>query len=179
MQDSALINRAGSNRGGYPFAYFAKGWDIARSAMLFALATTSLLRAQSAPCGLTQLPQPATKFYPPIAQAARVYGTVALLASFDHDGKARVSRILQGPEMLKPAAVHFLEASKSGPSPGSRECPIIITFELDDTHSCEVPPESSQSFSSTDPQHFFVYGRVVPICDPAFTIKHKKRFLIF
>jgi hypothetical protein len=180
MQDSALTKQTGDIRVAHPFAYFAKGWGVARSASaLLLLAGASLLRAQSAPCGITQLPNSGTKFYPPIAQAARVSGMVILLTSFDHDGNAKVSRILQGPPMLQAAAARFIEASRSAPSAGSRECPIVISFELADTHSCDVPPEPSQSFASKDPQHVAVLGRVVPICDPAFTTTRKKRFIFF
>jgi hypothetical protein len=164
----------------HPFASFAKGWGIARSASaLLLVLATPLLRAQSASCGITQLPESGGKFYPPIAQAAHVSGTVVLMASFDHDGNARVSRILDGPAMLQPAAAHFIEASRSVPSAGSRECPMVISFELADTHSCDVPREPSQPFSSKDPQHFVIFGRVVPICDPAAKITRKKHFLFF
>ena len=161
----------------HTFAYFAKGWGTA----LLLLAGTATLPAQSAPCGLTRLPEPGTKFYPPLAQAAHVSGTVVLLASFDHDGSARVSRMLQGPQMLRPAAVRFVEASKADASAGSRECPIVISFELADTHSCDVPPEPPQPFDVRDSQHLAIFGRTVPICDPPATITtiRKKRFIFF
>lgn len=169
------------NRVAYPFAHFAKGWGIVRSASaLLLLAGASLLYAQSAPCGITRLPESGTRFYPAIAEAAHVSGTVVLLASFDHDGNAKVSRMLQGPPMLQPAAVRLIEASKSGVSTGSRECPIVISFELMNPDSCDIPPEPRQSVSSKDPQHFSVRGRVVPICDPGGTItRRKKRFIFF
>ncbi|HZQ44723.1 MAG TPA: hypothetical protein VFA99_15825 [Acidobacteriaceae bacterium] len=143
------------------------------------LAGTALLPAQSASCGITRLPESGTKFYPPIAQAARVSGTVVLLASFDHNGNAKVSRMLQGPPMLQPAAVRLIEASKSGASTGSRECPIVISFELMNPDSCDIPPEPHQPVSSKDPQHFVVLGRVVPICDPMATVTKRKKHLIF
>ena len=178
MPSLRTISALPRTRVDYPFAHFAKVWDIARSVIaLLLLSCTAALPAQSAPCGITELPESSTKFYPPIAQAAHISGTVVLLASFDHDGNATVSRMLQGPELLKPAAVRFVEASKSESSPGSRECPIVISFELADTHSCDVPPEPPQSFGSKDPQHLVVLGRVVPLCDPAVTItKSRKRW---
>lgn len=166
------------NRVAHPFASLAKGWGIARSASALLLLAGTLVHAQSAPCGITRLPAADARFYPPIAQAAHVSGIVVLLAAFDHDGKPRVSRILQGPPMLQSAAVRFIEASRSEPSAGSRECPIVISFDLADTHSCDVPPEPTQQFSTKDPQHLAVFGRVVPICDPAVTIAktHKRWF---
>jgi hypothetical protein len=142
-------------------------------------ATVSLSQAQSAPCGITQTPTADTKFYPPIAKAAHVSGQVILLARFDHEGNSTVSQILSGPAMLRPAAKTYIESSRGMPSAGSRECPIIVTFKLADATGCQMAPEPANPFIQIDPQHVFINGQVMMICDPAATITRKKRFGIF
>ena len=145
-------------------------------AILLLISTAS--RGQ-APCGIERVPEDGN-YYPAIARAAHVSGKVVLLVSFDHEGKPSAGRILYGPEMLKKAASNFIEASKAESSKGSRECPIVVSFELADTHTCEVAPNPAIPFALIDLQHIAIYGRVVPICDPAAEIaKHRRRFLLF
>jgi hypothetical protein len=149
------------------------------AALTMAIVLVSPLRAQDSNCGIVQPPPLEAKFYPPIAKAAHVSGQVILLARFDHDGNATVSRIVSGPAMLRPMAQSYIEASKAKPSTGSRECPIIVTFKLAAPTGCEMAPEPATPFSQSDPQHVVINGQAMMICDPTSTITRKKRFGIF
>jgi hypothetical protein len=169
------------NRVSPPFAPFVKGWGVALNvtALAIAIVLSASLHAQDATCGITQPPPADAKFYPPIAKAAHVNGQVILLARFDHDGKATVSQVLSGPEMLRSAARTYIESSKAGVSNGSRECPVIVTFELAAPTGCEMAPEPAHSFSQSDSQHVVISGQAMMLCDPAGTVTRKKHFIIF
>jgi hypothetical protein len=164
-----------------PFAQFAKGWGIALCTIAFVLAAHSQ-HAQNS-CGLTQLPS-SGEYYPATARATHMSGQVVLLASFDHQGKASVTRVVSGPPMLIPAAKSFVEASGSEPSAGSRECAVVIEFEAiapEWGNDCELLNAAEHSLKLVDPQHVFL-SQVAGACccDPAAEItKARRRFLIF
>jgi hypothetical protein len=148
-------------------------------ALLFLATALPTSHAQSAPCGITHLPPTSIKLYPPIAKAAHVSGTVILLASFDHEGTPKVTKIIGGPEMLKKSAAQFVETSQADPSTGSRECPVVVSFEFVGPATCDIPPDPNPPFATKDKQHFSVYGTTYMLCDPAVTITKRHSFLFF
>jgi hypothetical protein len=143
------------------------------------LSWSAVATGQQSSCGITELPSAKAKIYPPLAQAAHVSGEVVLVAAFDRDGVVKVTHIISGPEMLKDAATQLVETSKADPSADARECQISISFDLADTHTCDVPLNPAEPLGKTDPQHLIVYGRVVPICDLPATLAKRHSFLFF
>lgn len=173
--------RASKNRVAYPFAHFAKGWGIARSASaLLLLAATSLLHAQSASCGITSITESSKLAYPPIARAAHVGGTVILLARFDHGGTPAIVEVVSGP-MLRAAATEFVKGWRVDKSEGSRECPIVIAFNIieGDKPVCSYKEAGPPQLTRSDLQHVSVSVRSIWTCDPQETItttKARKRW---
>ena len=163
----------------HPFAHFAKGWGIARSTTALFLTSTAIpaAHAMNTPCGVTQPPASERKFFPPIAQAAHVSGQVVLLAKFDQQGDAQVSKVLSGSDMLKDAATAYIESSKAEKPDGDRECTIVVSFNLDSA-SCD-PPQPVKPFAQIDPQHIEIYGRAPMLCDPAGTTSTRHHLLFF
>lgn len=147
----------------HPFAHFAKGWRIARSAtgLLCAAAIMSAAHAQLASCGVTSIQESTPLVYPPIARAAHISGTVVLLARFDLTGKVTNAKPLNGPLMLQGAAIDYVNHWEANASTGPRECPIVVTFRVigveaecgsKDDHS-KIPVDS---FQRIDFQHVVI-----------------------
>lgn len=142
------------------------------------------LYAQQDSCGIPKLPENAASFYPPIARAAHVTGKVVLLASFDHDGRATVTKVIDGYNMLRDASVKLVQASLASPSNGSRERPITVEFHLEPAqydNDCKVT-NSVPNSRATTPAHMDVFALGASTCDPAVTITMplvKHRFLFF
>jgi len=174
-----MLGETTQSRVAHPFARFAKGSGIARSATALLLASTAITAAHAlnASCGITQPPAQDRQFFPPIAKAAHVSGEIVLVARFDQQGGAQVSKVLSGPEMLKESATAYIEASMGEKSEEARECEIVISFNLD-ASSCEAT-EPVRPFKQIDPQHVNIYGSAPMICDPAGTLTTRHHFLFF
>lgn len=161
----------------YPFAFFAKGWGIARSATaLLLLAGASALSAQSAPCGITSVTETSQLIYPPIARAAHVSGTVLLLAQFDNNGVPARVRVVSGAPMLQGAAINFAKGWRANEYTGPRECPFAVTFSFVGAPSaeCGTPQDESQQTAQplrrVDLQHYVLASHnpcFVVMRDPA------------
>jgi TonB family protein len=172
--------RADRNRAAHPFAHFAKGWGIARSASaLLLLAGTSLLRAQSPPCGLTSMTEQTQLIYPPIARAAHIGGTVILLVRFAQNGSVTDARMLSGPPMLRGSALNFVKDWRANEYSGPRECPIVVSFNVIESAGPVCAPQESgpDKFVRSDTQHVSISVHPLWICDPAGTVtKTRKRW---
>jgi hypothetical protein len=94
--------------------------------VLLSLSSSALAQNQ---CGLKSL-FVSGDFYPQIARAAHMSGDVALMASFDHDGKPTAARVVAGATILGAAAKNLLKSSLASPSNDVRECPVTVSFEL-------------------------------------------------
>jgi hypothetical protein len=127
------------------------------------------------------LPENAGPFYPPIARAAHVGGEIVLRTSFDYEGHVKVTRILDGTDMLKPAATKLIESSNASPSHESRECRILVTYEIVDAeydNKCKVTNTTPESVTLINPQHLKVIDMGLGCCDPAITYT-RHHFLFF
>ena len=89
----------------------------------------ALASSQNASCGV-QLSSSQPVVYPAIARAAHVSGTVTVLTRFNRDGSVASANVLNGPEMLRIATLTFLRTARTGVSEGSRECPILVAYQL-------------------------------------------------
>jgi hypothetical protein len=166
----------------HPFAHFAKGWGIARSAIVFlCLATfaSGVSKAQSAPCGLTSMKDSTPLFYPPIARYAHVQGLVISIVRFSPSGSVDNMAFLSGPEMLRAAASEYINGLKANEYSGLRECPMVIDFSLISSAACENVDDPAVPFHRTDLQHVSIRRTAVSLCHPNFQMKQHKRFLIF
>ena len=173
-----MLGETTQSRVAHPFARVAKGSGIARSATALLLASTAITAAHAlnASCGITQPPAQDRQFFPPIAKAAHVSGEIVLLARFDQQGGAQVSKVLSGPEMLKESATAYIEASMGEKSEEARECEIVISFNLE-PGGCE-PTEPVRPFKQFDSRHVEIYGTAQSLCDPA-AIYVRHHFLFF
>ena len=161
-------------------------WGMLFSCAVIIFSTTASVCAQTAPCGLTSVRETNALNYPPLMKVAHVQGTVVLLATFDRDGNVTQIKPISGPGMfkgvfgmLKNAATDFVQGWHANAFTGPRECPVVVKFELSDTHTCETPPEPAIPYERIDLQHVTLRARVVPLCDPGAVITRKHRFLIF
>jgi hypothetical protein len=69
---------------------------------------------------------------------------------------------------------------QANPYGGSRECPIIVAFEVVYGESgCDSPPEPAIPLERLDLQHLILRAKSVGTCDMPATITRKRRFLIF
>ena len=157
--------------------------------LLSAFAISAALTAQQ-PCGLSSLVHTGEVTYSPIAHIAHVTGTVILMVRFDTQGKVMVSRAISGPPLLTGAAVEFTRNLVADTSTGTRECPIVIRYELEgrtdrEYGSADCPTDSyaeSVKARQTDVQHFVVTAKNVCITvtrDPHPTRIHHKHLLFF
>jgi hypothetical protein len=167
----------------HPFAHFAKGWGIARSAtVLFAAALiASAANGQTVPCGITLVQDTAELNYPPIARAAHQEGSVIILTTFDRDGSVAKAETVSGPMMLRDTTLAFVKGRKVDASEQIRECPITVTFHLVEetfTNDCQVKDPIQQQVTQVDPQHVDVVAQGVSTCDPD-DARVRHRFLFF
>lgn len=178
MLSAGTIRVTRKTRVAYAFAFFAKGWGIARCAMLLAAATTSLLQAQSAPCGITSITDKSQFVYPPIARAAHIGGSVILLARFAQDGTVANATVISGPPMLRDSALEFVKSWRANAYTGPRECPMVIDFNLiSDKPVCTYEEAGPPQVTRSDVQHVSVSVRSIWTCDPSATItKTRKRW---
>jgi TonB family protein len=123
-------------------------------------------------CGANVISTSVSKLvYPAIAKAAHLTGAVVLLVAFKHDGSVENVRVLSGPPMLQGSAIDFVKGWKADTSEGSRECPVVVSFLLDDC---------GHLLRSTN-QHAFVCAETIVLSDPEMTvtaIKRRKHFLL-
>ena len=143
----------------YPFAHFAKGWGIARSATaLLILGAAAALPAQTAPCGITSITETSRLIYPPIARAAHASGDVILLTRFDTHGVPVDVAVVSGPPMLQGAAVDFVKGWRANGYTGPRECPIVVSFKMieDDKSICTAKEDGLLKLARSDVQHVSV-----------------------
>jgi len=115
--------------------------------------------AEKAACGIESIKDGKELGYPPIAKAAHVTGDVIFLASFRKDGSVSDVSILSGPEMLKAPVIEYVRAWRANEYGGSRECPFVITFRLNEDDKVGV--------KRLDIQHLAIYGQAPCLCDPA------------
>jgi hypothetical protein len=154
--------------------------NTVRIIVLAGLAVMVTGTAQAQACGLTSMTETTPPIYPPIAKVARIAGPVILMARFRLDGSVDTASVLSGPPLLRTAAAQFVNSWHTNPYTGPRECPIIVTFQLNDTHSCDIPLEPNVPFERVDWQHVVLRARATVICDPGgMILKRKRRFLIF
>ncbi len=151
------MRRASTTRVAHPFASFAKGWGIARSASaLLLVAGTSLLSAQSPACGLSSITETGKLEYPVMALAAHIQGPVVLLATFEQDGSVSTVKIVSAPVLLNQLigkiAAAYVKGWKANAFSGPRECPVAVTFTLE-----------PGAFEIRDPQHVTVHAPVALI----------------
>jgi hypothetical protein len=144
--------------------------------MLLVLAASCVLRAQSAPCGITSIAEQSQLVYPPIARTAHVDGTVILLVRFGQDGTATGATALSGSPMLQGAALNFVRGWRANDYTGPRECPIAVTFSFVGAQSAECGTSEDESQQSAPPaqrldlQHFVITSHnpcFVVMRDPA------------
>lgn len=161
-------------------SYLCRSLVSCSTGMFLCLSGAAIASGQNLTCGITELPSASVRIYPAIAQAAHVSGKVVLLATFDQDGAAKVTRFISGPDMLRDASTKIVETSKAAPSAAPRECPITITFELAEAQDCGSSPSPPEPFRAVDPQNLIVYGRAFMLCDPSVTVTRTcRRFLFF
>ena len=115
---------------------------------------TGVGAAQEAPCGLRTMTEGATPVYPPIARAAHVTGTVVMLARFKLDGAVEDVQVLYGPIMLRQSAIIYVKSWKANVYGGSRTCPVVIDYVLDDL---KIP----DAYKRVDIQHVTIYRQTV------------------
>lgn len=143
----------------------------------------ALASSQNASCSV-QLSSSQPVVYPAIARAAHVSGTVTVLTRFNRDGSVASANVLNGPEMLRIATLTFLRTARTGVSEGSRECPILVAYQLVNEefgNDCQaLPNEEAERQSQSDPQHITVTALALGICDPAAQVERTQhRFLFF
>ena len=137
------------------------GISIIAAGLLSGCLGVSGAGAQEKACGLQNIQQTASLVYPPIGRAAHVRGTVDMLVTFAQDGLVTAVRPLAGPSMLRPGSEAFVRAFRANPYPGSRECPIAITFRLTGMPNRECSPQGEKPAAapvveSSDPQHYAI-----------------------
>jgi hypothetical protein len=139
-----------------------------KSVLLAFMLTSGVALAQTAPCGLTSVADGRELIYPPIAKAAHVTGQVILLVSFQLDGNVWKALVVSGPQMLRPAALEYVETWKANEYGGPRTCPIIISFQFIADRPAGVERQ--------DIQHVAIYAQPVCLCDPPAEIHVKRRW---
>jgi TonB family protein len=109
--------------------------------------------------------------YPPIARAAHVNGTVILLARFDNNGVPVHVRVVSGPSMLQREAFDFVKNWRVNEYSGSRECPIVVSFDFigGPSAECGTPDDESQQIS-TPPQRIDLQHFVITSHNPCFVV---------
>lgn len=169
----------------HPFTHFAKGWGIACGAtVLFCLtASMSGLYAQDS-CAFHGIKSSSTLVYPPLALAAHVEGTVTLLTVFDPDGKNADVKTIEGPVMLRDAAIHYVSSWIVNEGTSQQACAITIAFRLRSDPTCDEKATSSlsgttSSVSMTDLQHFTVTSGPVGYCEDLSMPYRRHNFLFF
>jgi hypothetical protein len=166
----------------HPFAHFAKGWGIARSATLLGIALIPILSHTAKgqlPCGLTSIKDSVPLSYPPIARAAHMQGRVIALVQFDPSGSVKDLSVISGPEMLRTATTEYLKGLHVNEFEGSRECPLVVDFNMNVTPPCENSAAPAVPFERTDLQHVVIHTATVWLCDPALDLHRRKRFILF
>ncbi len=94
---------------------------------VFALFATITSRAQAldASCGLSSMIETTTPTYLPLGRAARVQGTVILMANVGTDGLITSLNVVSGPAMLRSGALDFAKGWKANAYSGPRTCPLV------------------------------------------------------
>jgi TonB family protein len=86
--------------------------------------------AQQEPCGLCKMTETTAPFYPPIAKAARVEGTVILLVTFATSGEVEKIETVKAPKILESPARTYVQGWRANQYTGPRTCPIVISYRL-------------------------------------------------
>lgn len=163
-----------------PFAYFAKGWGMARGAAALAmLALSTAVYAQVAPCGLSSMNDTTPLQYPPIARAVHMTGDVIFIVKFGSSGSVDDVAVLSGPEMLREAATRYVKGLQANAQSGTRECPFVVGFKLVQTPPCENTVEPAIPVQKVDIQHVVVQTNEMWLCDPPADTRKRKHFLFF
>jgi len=158
----------------HPFAHFAKGWGIARSATALLWISAALASAQvsASPCALTSVHDTVVLSYPPIARAAHVEGSVEILATFAANGDVTNVQPISGPAMLQKPSGNYVQGWKTNASEASRDCVVTVTYHLVDptfSDGCTAiyPPRQIARF---DIQHVAITDAAGGECDPMVVI---------
>jgi len=133
-------------------------------ALLLVLSEESPL-AQSLDAVSLKLP-----FYPPIALAARVEGEVHLRTTLLDDGTPGDIKVLEGPQMLRQAAVDNAKGSKFRLAEGSdAEGFYDLTYRFKMVFlDCDQAPDSGGfPHIQYGSNLITITAQAVPICDPA------------
>ncbi len=136
--------------------------------------------AQEPPCGLRTVTETIPLVYPAIARAAHVSGVVIVRATFTPQGAVSGAEVWVGPEMLRANSLAFVKGWHVNTYGGSRSCPIVIRFQLDETPPTDVRSDQLAFVvkgTIDDPQHYSVVGRTVGINDPEVTITRRRHLL--
>jgi hypothetical protein len=139
-----------------------------------------LAHAQSAPCGISSIQTVPPVLYPPVGKAARVQGTVIIMANFAPSGAVTATSVLRGPELLRKPATEAIRTWTANSYSGPRECPLVIAFELIlPKVECDSTTTPEPAFIPKDSQHYVVRAGVVPICDRPMYVTKRHRLLHF
>jgi hypothetical protein len=142
--------------------------------LLLAFAMSATCLAQQNDCDLHTVTDTAPAFYPPIARAAHVTGTIIMIATFKPNGNVEGVKVLSGPKMLEQPTIEYVRGWRANEYGSIRNCPVVVNYVLDKSGT-----ENNQH-DRIDSQHVNVYGKTVCLCDPPAELgKRKKRFLFF
>jgi TonB family protein len=126
-----------------------------KTALLFFVLSTTAAFAQPSTCGgLTSVRDDAKPVYPPIANAARVGGDVALLVSFKTTGEADEVKVVSGPLMLQQAAMDYVKTWRANKYGAPRSCEVTISY-VAPPHPCK---KSRGSVKRIDSRHVVIHG---------------------
>src|SRR5580704_3334746 len=121
---------------------------------------------------LTKLAPPV---YPPIAQTARITGDIVLMLGIHQDGSVESAVVVEGPGLLRQAALNSAQQSKFE----CRKCSesvtpyqLVYTFQLVVmTVSCKVPEDCNRSVPdlpapmvTQSENHVTLVNHVAPLC---------------
>jgi hypothetical protein len=82
----------------------------------------------------------AAPVYPVMAKAEHVDGNVIMLVSFKTTGDVEKVTVVSGPEILRKAAVDYVQGWRANSYTGPRTCPIVINFAVPRPATSKDPP---------------------------------------
>jgi len=168
----------------HPFAHFAKGWGIARSATAVLWISAALASAQSsaAPCNLTSAHDTVVLSYPLIARAAHVAGVVVIHATFSSNGDVERAQMISGAAMLEKTTLNYVQGWKTNPAADSRDCTVTVAYHLVEPTFSDGCKEKSppRQIARSDIQNVAITDSAAGECDPMEIIGFvRHHFLLF
>ena len=109
--------------------------------------------------------------YPPIPQAARVFGWVVLNITLKPDGSVDSADVVSGPQMLRAAAIESarqMQFDCKACAAGTAQFQISFNYEINWEYSCDAPDKSYPRVSESNGTVKFT-GQPPSTCDPALT----------